>query len=80
MACLLYNSGASMLKLWGVRIVLWLHRRVPCSQETGESVGETSRERERENKEGRNRSKYSTIWLIYVKGIVCLPFQLFCRF
>lgn len=78
MACLLYNSIASMLKLWGVRIVLWLHRRVPCTQETGESVGEMSRERE--TKEGRNRSKCSTIWLIYVKSIVCLPFQLFCRF
>lgn len=42
MACLLYNSGASMLKLWGVRIMLWLYKRVPCSQETGASVGEIS--------------------------------------
>lgn len=42
MACLLCNSGASMLKLWGAKIVLWLDKRVPCSQETGASVGEIS--------------------------------------
>lgn len=42
MACLLSNSGASMVKLWGVRIVLWLYKRMSCSQQTEASVSEIS--------------------------------------
>lgn len=75
MAHILDNSDVVMLKFLGEMIVWGLYRRMPCSQKTGESMGEMSQQGQ-----GQNRGKIQHNLVNLGEEYSMITFQFFCTF